>query len=435
MILVHKNNLDQELLKKKGGKLGPWKKPGYWVNEPGFLMTFPDAKTLVLLNESLVPAYEEGYAKNRDGWPYNSSLRQAAGAHSLIVSMNLDKLPAPARREAPDENLKKLVVARSALLSLDIKSDGIGLGLRGDFHEASEASDAAKAIGNLVKMGTGMLDQLMSSPQFKAENDFAVAPLRAVRSALDSVKTESSGKLATATMSIKADGGMAAMAAGIMLPAVQKVREAAARSATMNNLRQIGIAIHNCNDQVGWMPISGTDKLGLPLRDAKQTPGLSWRVAILPYIEQENLFQQFKHDEPWDSPHNKALISRMPKIFQSPSSPNKNPGETHYQMFVGPKALQPGLSIQRISSMDGVSNTIGVIEVADPVIWTKPDDIAVPGDKAPSDLLQKARGLYRGGVCAMFLDGSVRFIPTTNLTAETLWALITPSGGEVVNVP
>src|SRR5438132_8532158 len=84
---------------------------------------------------------------------------------------------------------------------------------------------------------------------------------------------------------------------GLLLPAVQKVREAAGRAQSQNNLKQIALAVHNYHDVYGHFPQDITDKNGKPI--------LSWRVAILPFIEQDNVYKMFKLDEPWDSENNK----------------------------------------------------------------------------------------------------------------------------------
>src|SRR4249919_3311122 len=98
----------------------------------------------------------------------------------------------------------------------------------------------------------------------------------------------------------------------LLLPAVQAAREAARRAQCVNNLKQIGLAMHNYHDVKNGLPPSAiVDKQGKPL--------LSWRVAILPYIEQQPLYDKFKLDEPWDSPNNKDLIQYMPSIYMCPS--------------------------------------------------------------------------------------------------------------------
>ena len=97
----------------------------------------------------------------------------------------------------------------------------------------------------------------------------------------------------------------------LLLPAVQAAREAARRSQCVNNLKQIGLAMHNYHAQQNKFPGAAiTNKQGKPL--------LSWRVAILPLLDQQGLYEKFKLDEPWDSPHNRALLTSI--LFRLPSS-------------------------------------------------------------------------------------------------------------------
>src|SRR4051794_3818491 len=94
----------------------------------------------------------------------------------------------------------------------------------------------------------------------------------------------------------------------LLVPAVQAAREAARRSQCVNNLKQIGLAMHNYNSAYDVFPPAViTDPDGKPL--------LSWRVLLLPFLDEQALYEQFKLDEPWDSPNNKPLLSRMPKVF------------------------------------------------------------------------------------------------------------------------
>jgi hypothetical protein len=164
-------------------------------------------------------------------------------------------------------------------------------------------------------------------------------------------------------------------------------------------------------------------------------PLLSWRVAILPFIEQDNLYRRFKLDEPWDSPNNKALIPLMPKVY-APVNGNAKDGKTPYQLFVGPGALFDhalavpgpvcrGPTLGRIP--DGTSNTLLITEAADPVVWTKPDDLPYDAKKPLPRLGQFPEGFY-----AAMADGSVYFFKK-GLDAKVLHALITPAGGEVID--
>src|SRR5260370_17458575 len=140
---------------------------------------------------------------------------------------------------------------------------------------------------------------------------------------------------------------------------------------------------------------------------------LSWRVLILPFIEEDNLYRQFKLDEPWDSPNNIKLLPRMPKIYAPIGKKTKEPYTTFYQAFVGPGAAMEsrldknsflgakGTSLPR-DFLDGTSNTIGIVEAPEPVPWSKPADLPYD-DKKP---LPKVGGLFSGRSHAASLDRS-----------------------------
>jgi len=221
----------------------------------------------------------------------------------------------------------------------------------------------------------------------------------------------------------------------LLLPAVQSARQAARRTQSMNNMKQILLAMHNFHDVNQGFPAS----YGLT-KDGK--PGLSWRVHVLPYIEQVQLYNEFHLDEAWDSEHNKKLIARMPPTYRSPLS-TAEPGYTNYLGVGGengviakpegekPKDRPVGLHLSKVT--DGTSNTIAVVEASDEaaVIWTKPDDYE-PNAQDPFKGLMGLHG--PSGFLAALADGSVRFI-SRNANPNVLKALMTRNGGEPVQVP
>ena len=214
----------------------------------------------------------------------------------------------------------------------------------------------------------------------------------------------------------------AGLGVALLLPAVQAAREAARRAQCVNNLKYIGLAFHNHHSVTGAFPSNIVDKDGRPL--------LSWRVAILPFIEQVALYNEFKLDEPWDSPHNKPLMSRMPTIYYCPSDPRPDPTLTKYLGFEGPGALlEKGRKVEIADVTDGTSNTVAVVEADEVAPWTKPADLPFNPEGPPS--LYGAGSSHPGGFNALFADGSVRFIKKT-INALTLKALITRAGGEVI---
>jgi len=156
------------------------------------------------------------------------------------------------------------------------------------------------------------------------------------------------------------------------------------------NLQRIGLAIHGYHDEWSRMcPAAISDSAGQPL--------LSWRVAILPFFKNPELtalHRQFKLDEAWDSPHNKALLEKMPKVFESPAS-DAAAGYTHFQAFVTAPGYERGkyrpiwsikqsMSLSILMVADGPANTALVVEARQPVPWTKPEDILI--DSSIDDL-------------------------------------------------
>ncbi len=126
---------------------------------------------------------------------------------------------------------------------------------------------------------------------------------------------------------------VAPLAAAMLLPMAQSARAQARRAQSVNNLKQIALAMHNLHDVNNHFPPQAiVDDDGKPL--------LSWRVAMLPYLEQQDLYNEFKLDEPWDSEHNKALIPRMPAVFAIPGAAKPEPGKTFYRGFSGPAACR-----------------------------------------------------------------------------------------------
>jgi hypothetical protein len=137
-------------------------------------------------------------------------------------------------------------------------------------------------------------------------------------------------------------------------------------------------------------------------------------------------------DEPWDSPHNKKLLARMPKVFAPVRGTTGKPYTTYYQVFVGDGAPFDGCFSPKVpaSFPDGTSKTFLIVEAGMAVPWTKPADLPFAPDKP----LPKLGGLFPDGFHAAFADGAVRFLPK-DTAQKTIRALITPQGGEAVEVP
>jgi hypothetical protein len=192
-----------------------------------------------------------------------------------------------------------------------------------------------------------------------------------------------------------------------------------------NNLKQIGLAMHNYHDTFNRFPAGGLDENG-------KANGLSWRVHLLPFIEQGALYQKFNLDEAWDSEHNKKLINLMPTTFKAPGSTAK-PGLTNYVVLSHANGIVTGKEGKRIADiLDGTSNTILAVEADDKhaVTWTKPADIDFDSKK-PHTGLGKLRN---GRFMALIADGSVQTI-SIRISAKMLNNLADRRDGNSVILP
>ena len=169
----------------------------------------------------------------------------------------------------------------------------------------------------------------------------------------------------------------------LLLPAVQAAREAARRTQCSNNLKQIALAFHNYHDTYGAFPPAY-------IPDENGQPKHSWRVLILPFLEQSPIYEQYNFDEPWNSPNNMAVTSQAVPVYSCPSSPAGSPGstETSYMVIAGPGTVFDADKACKMSEiMDGTSNTLMVVEVKGTgVNWAEPKDLDAQHGDVPAGL-------------------------------------------------
>ncbi len=211
----------------------------------------------------------------------------------------------------------------------------------------------------------------------------------------------------------------------LLLPAVQAAREAARRNSSLNNMKQIMLTLLNYESAYGNFPAhSSFDESGKPL--------LSWRVHVLPFLEQQALYDQFHLDEPWDSEHNRQLIPQMPEVYNDPSSRHDiAEGKTSYLGAFGEGYLfngtKEGTNVTEIR--DGLSNTIAILQVDDSraTPWTKPDDWQLDEENPLAGLSGPHPGIFMAG----FADGHVKSI-SQQIDHGVFKAMLTIVGGEVI---
>jgi len=202
----------------------------------------------------------------------------------------------------------------------------------------------------------------------------------------------------------------------LIIPAFSAARQAAVRTKSANNLKMIGLAMHNYHDVFASLPLAGSE-------DPQFGIGLSWRVRVLPFLEQPQLYDRVKWNEPWDGPNNRALVEQMPQVYQSPAEPPST-SRTVYLAVAdaevvprdrplpssGPRPIfsHDGRAARFASIVDGTSNTVMVVEANgdQAVTWTQPKDWTF-------DPQQPRRGLGKPGgpgFQVLMADGSVRLI-------------------------
>jgi hypothetical protein len=190
-----------------------------------------------------------------------------------------------------------------------------------------------------------------------------------------------------------------------------------------NNLKQIGLAMHNYHDTFNHFPAA--DGNGEPAPGQKT--GLSWRVYILPFLEEAPLYNEFHLDEPWDSDHNKALIARMPTVYQVPGI--DAPGETSVHVFASPDTpFDPAKPTSMRDILDGTSNTLMAV-VAGPetaVPWTKPGGLEFDAANPLTAL-----GTLGPEFLALLCDGSVRSI-SSEIDAAIFSLLVQHRDGQAI---
>jgi hypothetical protein len=207
----------------------------------------------------------------------------------------------------------------------------------------------------------------------------------------------------------------------VLVPLVERLRETAGDTVSRNNLKQIALALEVHDEVYKTLPQQA-------IYSPDGRPLLSWRVAILGYIEQETLRRQFKLDESWDSPHNRVLLHSMPPIYRMPGQ-SPQASETVYQGLVGKNTIFRASHLEKVTLRDitdGLENTIMVVEAANAVPWTKPEDL--PYD--PDGPLPSLGGKLSSGFNAGLANGSVIRIDPRTVSERTLRHAITINDGQ-----
>jgi len=197
-------------------------------------------------------------------------------------------------------------------------------------------------------------------------------------------------------------------------------REAAGRAKDINSMKQISLAMHNYESARKRLPPQA-------LADRQGRKLLSWRVLLLPYLGQQDLYDRFHLEEPWDSPHNRGLISQMPEIYRGASTADGASGITPFVAPLTRNSLlgRPGAAARFEEVTDGTSNTVWLVRVPDTqrVVWTRPEDWRVP-EQEPLDALRRGGETFLGAR----VDGSVQAFDS-RMTDDAFRSFLSIDGG------
>jgi Protein of unknown function (DUF1559) len=195
------------------------------------------------------------------------------------------------------------------------------------------------------------------------------------------------------------------------------------------HLQQIVIALQNYHNDFGTYPPTWvTDKAGRRLH--------SWRVLLLPYLGYEDLYRQYKFDEPWDGPNNRQLVDRMPGVYRCPDA-SSHEGVTNYFAIVGPHTMwrDDGIGIAHRDVVDPEGMTIMVCESKDrSTLWMQPDDL--DSESVQGINVDGARGIsseHPDGANVGMAGGPVFFL-RNDIDIELLRGLITRDGREQIRM-
>jgi hypothetical protein len=428
-IITGRKNLDAKKIARLLTREKPVEPKGKAIPAPG--SAFPyllqlDAKTILLAPPAADPAKLDSLA----GMP--GRLAKAiddAGNHTLTAALDVATIAAlPLPVGGP------LLQSESAVLTADLgEMDAATARLTLTFADEAAAKIAAPFLETKLGELAGWCAAQEKRSSDRGQNPaggYSAPLLEWSAQTLKSAKVKADGKSVIASAEWKVEEAIGALVTAA--PNAVLVSRGGSTAAE-NNMKQIVLGIFKYSDTMGSMPNNIHDKDGKPI--------LSWRVQILPFIGQANLYQRFKLDEPWDSENNKALSQSVIKVYQVPGRPAMQPWETYFRGFIGPKDVKPehrpwlvndpkNAAKFPASFSDGTANTWLVVEAEEAVPWAKPDDLPYDG-VLPLPKLGGPGGTYIAG----FADGSVRTFRRGQIADTYVRRLISIADGEVINIP
>lgn len=289
------------------------------------------------------------------------------------------------------------------------------------FSQEKNSPEIKQALQGLLGLGQNMLQQMnaASKQTNRPLQPAQKSQMKLVEQILGSTRVTQNEDLVKLSTSLNSETCTNMVAA--ILPGILHAREAARRSVSKNNIKRIMLALHNYHFTHKHFPpavVMGPDG---------KTPH-SWRVELLPYLDQQELYDQYRMNEPWDSPHNRKIAETVVSAFNNPNSEKST--NASYFVVTGPGTVfgnKTGIKLSEI--LGGTTNTIAVLEAKRDIPWTKPADIPFDGKKVP-----EFGGFHTGGYHVGLCDGSVKFL-IESIDKDLLKTLLTISADQKQPAP
>ena len=357
--------------------------------------------------------------------PTEAAAWQAEAKGPLFAAVNMNEMRQMMPREGSFAAIAGPVLKGVERLTVT-SEDGEAFVVRATAECKSE-NDAAlvkSTLESIVVLGRNVVNSGTIDGPDRAKNELVALGGKV----LDAVKVEVAGRTVTATASVE---NFAAALQQFVIPALTQARGTAMRSASSNNLRQLALGMlnyesshHRLPPAVVYGPAEIPSLNATGDGDAAKDVPRSWRVEILPYIEQQELYSQYRLDEPWDSEANLKVLAQMPQVFRAPE--DRGSTNASYFAVTGPETVFDGLEGTKFKEIeDGTSHTLLLVEAKREIPWTKPEDVKYDPKYAKQELGGWTEpGEFLGALC----DGSVQAF--FDLDAEAWRRWVSKADGE-----
>jgi len=382
----------------------------YYFNEDLWSgLVLADNGTFLIGSEDAIIRYFELSAQKKNDGPLSPALAVAAGKHHLTLGLNPQTIGREDLAKLAPPSVQALLKARTGTATLDLEKV-FKLNLRLDFARNEDAVAGEKALRETLDMGRMFLGEGIKSleAELNKEDDddgparnlsqsfFALLGLGVLREADGllkdaAIKRDGSSVTMPLTYRLPVESSQTVLAGGAAIMAIgrsasrtfRRVGRAIGGDGKIpeeEHLKKLAEALEKYHKDKGAYPAPATyGPDGQPL--------LSWRVALLPYLGQEDLYKQFRLDEPWDSLHNKRLLKKLPECFRS--SMDGEGFRTADMIFTGGGAAFDGKKGPTRAVVGEKTVLVAIGDTDHPVFWTKPADFAYSDDKPLDPLFGK----------------------------------------------